>query len=89
MAIISRKYPYFSEDENGKWKHFSKTFKVLIEPTDKFIQDNPYIAPEEVPSDIEILQNEVKLLKAKNIALSESNAFLEECLVEMAEIVYA
>jgi hypothetical protein len=40
-------------------------------------------------TDIEILQKETRTLKAQVQALSESNMFLEECLVEMAEIVYA
>lgn len=35
------------------------------------------------------LQEENKTLKAQVQALTESNQFLEECIVEMAEIVYA
>lgn len=35
------------------------------------------------------LQQENKTLKAQVQALTESNQFLEDCLVEMAEIVYA
>lgn len=45
--------------------------------------------PEPKPSPIEVLQDENRTLKAQVQALSESNFFLEECLVEMAEIVYA
>lgn len=40
-------------------------------------------APEPEPPD------EITALKAKVKALTESNQMLEECLVEMAEIVYA
>ena len=44
----------------------------------------------ETPIDpIAELQNENRTLKAQVKALSESNAMLEECIVEMAEIVYA
>ena len=35
------------------------------------------------------LQDENRALKAQVQALSESNQFLEDCIVEMAEIVYA
>ena len=35
------------------------------------------------------LRNEIDLLKAQNKALTQSNQFLEDCLVEMAEFVYA
>lgn len=35
------------------------------------------------------LQEENRMLQAQVKALSESNAILEECIVEMAEIVYA
>jgi hypothetical protein len=51
------------------------------------------ISTEKVPTNTDIAIKDVKrqisLLEAKNRALSESNMFLEECLVEMAEIVYA
>lgn len=40
-------------------------------------------------SGIETLQDENKELQAKVKALTESNQMLEDCIVEMAEIVYA
>ena len=40
-------------------------------------------------SDIETLQDANKELQAKVKALTESNQMLEDCIVEMAEIVYA
>ena len=40
-------------------------------------------------SDVETLQDENKELQAKVKALTESNQMLEDCIVEMAEIVYA
>lgn len=45
--------------------------------------------PQIQPSEIEVLQNDTRTLKAQVQALSESNYFLEECIVEMAEIIYA
>ena len=89
MAIINKKYPFFLEDKDGKWKYYSDTFKILIEPSEEYILNNPPEEIEEVPNDIEILQADNKKLNAKIQALTESNSFLEECLVEMAEIVYA
>lgn len=46
MAIISRKYPYFSEDENGVWKHYNSMAKVLVEPSQKYIDENPELEEE-------------------------------------------
>lgn len=89
MALINKKYPYFSEDENGKWKHYSKSFKILIEPSDLYIQNNPDIVIEESPDEISLLKDDNKRLNAKIQALTESNQFLEECIVEMAGVVYA
>lgn len=69
--------PYFDYvlDENGNLIDIIKT------------GDKPVYEPS--PSPIELLQNENKRLNAKIQALTESNQFLEDCLVEMAEIVYA
>jgi hypothetical protein len=44
---------------------------------------------EKEPTAIELLKKEDKVLSAKIQALTESNQFLEDCIVEMAEIVYA
>jgi hypothetical protein len=57
-------------------------------------QDKPVYVPEPSRMDIleeenKILQEEVKTLKAKNQAITESNQFLEDCIVELAETVYA
>ena len=35
------------------------------------------------------VEDRIAMLEAKNSALTQSNQFLEECLVEMAAIVYA
>lgn len=80
--IISNKYPYISEDENGKWKHYNANFKILIEPSYYYLETNPDFQAE-MPID------RVAQLESKLKANTEYTAFLEECLVEMAEIVYA
>ena len=52
----------------------------------------PVPPPEQVepePTPVEILQEEVKLLKAQNAALSDQNDFQEELIVELANTVYA
>ena len=41
------------------------------------------------PDDVEALKAENKLLKAQNVALSDNQSFLEDCIAEMAGIVYA
>jgi hypothetical protein len=50
-------------------------------------QDKPIYVPE--PSRTDILEEKIKFLEAKNQALIESNQFLEDCIVELAETVYA
>lgn len=50
----------------------------------------PYIPePEPQPTDIEILQKENHLLRAQVEALSEQQEFLEDCLIEVGQVVYA
>ena len=41
------------------------------------------------PGELEILQAENKTLKAQVNALSEQQAFYEDCIAEMASVVYA
>lgn len=79
---VSNKYPCFSEDENGKWKHYSASIKILVEPSFYYLQSHP---EEEVQEPVD----KVAQLEAKLKANIEYTAFLEECLVEMAEIIYA
>lgn len=45
------------------------------------------VTPE--PGEIEVLQAENKTLKAQVNALSEQQAFYEDCIAEMASVVYA
>lgn len=41
------------------------------------------------PGELEILQAENRMLKAQVDALSEQQAFYEDCIAEMASVVYA
>ena len=45
--------------------------------------------PKPQPTEIEILQKENKLLKAQVNALAEQQEFLEDCLIEIGQVVYA
>ena len=69
--------PYFDYvvDSNGNLTDVTKTGEL------------PAVEPSKSP--IETLQDENKELQAKVKALTESNQMLEDCIVEMAEIVYA
>lgn len=54
--------------------------------------DVDYVPPEVKPTDTERilqLESEKKLLKAQIQALSDRNDFMEDCIAEMATIVYA
>ena len=79
-------------DEYGTWEINEYGVKMLIEPSQKWYDEQPEPEPEptETPkSTIEVLQEQNKQLEAKVKALSESSQMLEDCIVEMAEIVYA
>lgn len=76
VAKIKEYAPYFDfvTDTEGNLTDVTKTGEMVYE----------------IPVDpVEILQSQNKELQAKVKALTESNQMLEECLVEMAEIVYA
>ena len=49
----------------------------------------PRKEPERPKTELEILQDENKKLAAKINTLTQSNQMLEDCVVEMAGIVYA
>lgn len=51
--------------------------------------DAEHPAPVPVPTDIEILQKENRLLKAQVSALAEQQEFLEDCLIEVGQVIYA
>lgn len=51
--------------------------------------DREHPAPIPVPTDVEILQKENRLLKAQVSVLTDRNDMLEECIMEIADVVYA
>lgn len=53
------------------------------------IDYTPRKEPERPKTELEILQDENKKLTAKINTLTQSNQMLEDCVVEMAGIVYA
>ena len=79
-------------DEYGKWEINEYGVKMLIEPSQKWHDEHPDTETDESSmrkNVIEVLQDENKQLTAKVKALTESSQMLEDCIVEMAEIVYA
>ena len=69
--------PVILEIENGQivgWESFTP---------------EPETEPERPKTELEILQDENKKLAAKINTLTQSNQMLEDCVVEMAGIVYA
>lgn len=87
-------YPYMFEYPIGLpvrrgWSYNTETGEY-IEPTPYTFVD--YINEQYLPTDtqrIEELEKEANLLKEQNQSLSERNDFLEDCIAEMAAIVYA
>ena len=64
---------------------------VILERTQEEM-DADYVPPEVKPTDAERisqLESEKKLLTAQLQALSDRNDFMEDCIAEMATIVYA
>jgi hypothetical protein len=72
------------DDVQQNWLYDSNT-QTFSEPS-QVTEESPPPTPED---QIASLQNENRLLSAQVKAVSESNSFLEECVVEMAGIVYA
>lgn len=79
-------------DADGKWEVFPDGIRVMLEPSETFISEKeaaPSTPKDEQNFDLAELVETNKLLKAQNNALSEQNAMLEDCIVEMAQFVYA
>ena len=57
------------------------------EALDAYIKDHPDVEPEK-PTTIEDLKKENKLLKAQVQAQTERSDFIEDCIAEMAGVVY-
>lgn len=72
-------------DEWGLWQDEGNGVIVLIEPSQKWIDENQpdetEPGPEPTPS-IKDLQTEVEALKTQN-------TLLEDCIIELAQVVYA
>ena len=84
---------YFSQpiiDNRGIYRYKLVNGKP-VERTQKEM-DADYVPPEVKPTDAERilqLESEKKLLTAQVQALSDRNDFMEDCIAEMAAIVYA
>lgn len=81
----------FDETENLK-----EVSDRVIEIGDTYDGTNFYRNGEKIPTQLEIAQAEAEKLKEENTmltaqvsALSDQMDFYEECIVEMAEVVYA
>lgn len=94
-----RRYMYAHAD-NGEYiqmVHGKPLFDDKGRPNfhDNFVEwteeekEAKYPTPEPSPSDIEVLKEENKLLKAQVEALSERGDFVEDCMAEMAMVIYA
>ena len=57
------------------------------ETLDAYIKDHPDVEPEK-PTTIEDLKKENKLLKAQVQAQTERSDFIEDCIAEMAGVIY-
>lgn len=77
-------------DERGIYRYKLADGKVVERTQEEMNAD--YVPPEVKPTDAERiskLESEKKLLTAQLQALSDRNDFMEDCIAEMATIVYA
>lgn len=77
-------------DERGIFRY--KLVNGVVTERTKEEMDADYAPPEVEPTDAERiskLESEKKLLTAQVQALSDRNDFMEDCIAEMATIVYA
>lgn len=77
-------------DERGISRY--KLVNGVVTERTKEEMDADYVSPEVNPTDTERilqLESEKKLLTAQIQALSDRNDFMEDCIAEMATIVYA
>ena len=77
-------------DERGIFRY--KLVNGVVTERTKEEMDADYAPPEVKPTDAERilqLESEKKLLTAQVQALSDRNDFMEDCIAEMATIVYA
>lgn len=72
-------------NEWGLWQKEGNGVVTLIEPSQKWIDENQPNKPEPEPEpkpNIKDLQTEVEALKTQN-------TLLEDCIIELAQVVYA
>lgn len=77
-------------DQDGKWLNYDSGIRILVEPSQKWLDEHP--APEPTPEPVDrvaVLESQAKQLTAQISALETQNSTLEECIVEMAGVVYA
>ena len=77
-------------DDRGVYR-YKLVYGKVVERTQEEM-DADYVPPEVKPTDAERisqLESEKKLLTAQVQALSDRNDFMEDCIAEMATIVYA
>lgn len=77
-------------DERGVYRYKLADGKAVERTQEEM--DADYVPPEVKPTDAERiskLESEKKLLTAQLQALSDRNDFMEDCIAEMATIVYA
>lgn len=63
--------------------------KYFEESGNKFIDDNEFVPAEKPLTPMEKLEQENKLLKAQTNALATNQEFLENCLIEVGQVIYA
>ena len=83
-------FPQPIMDERGIYRYKLVDGKAVERTQEEM--DADYVPPEVKPTDAERisqLESEKKLLTAQVQALSDRNDFMEDCIAEMATIVYA
>ena len=83
-------FPQSIVDERGVYRYKLADGKAVERTQEEM--DADYVPPEVKPTDAERiskLESEKKLLTAQVQALSDRNDFMEDCIAEMATIVYA
>ena len=83
-------FPHPVTDDRGIYRYKLADGKAVERTQEEM--DADYVPPEVKPTDAERiskLESEKKLLTAQVQALSDRNDFMEDCIAEMATIVYA
>lgn len=77
-------------DQDGKWLNYDSGVRILVEPSQKWLDEHPAPEPNPEPVDrVAVLESQSKQMTAQISALETQNSTLEECIVEMAGVVYA